>query len=91
VEARYSSPLVRVCCNYIAGLSLVKISTYCRDSSLLVCSSEYNLLMVILYWQGYSLLRKVCWVFSPCEEGFPRINLCVFLCLFIFQYMIIEC
>ena len=39
VEARHSSALARVCCSYIVGLSLVKISTYCWDSSLLVCSS----------------------------------------------------
>jgi hypothetical protein len=39
MEARYSSALARVCCSYIVVLSLVKISTYCWDSSLLVCSN----------------------------------------------------
>jgi hypothetical protein len=37
-----------------------------------------------LYCIGKDILSKEsCWVFLPCKEGFPKINLCVFLCLFI--------
>jgi hypothetical protein len=78
VEARQSSALARVCCNNIAGLSLMEISILLCWFSLVDRAGSWLYCIARIF-----SIRKVCWVFFPCVEGFLRINYC-----FILEYML---
>jgi hypothetical protein len=60
MEARHPSALARVCFIYVVGLSCLWFALVDIDCSWLFCLGKD-----IVY-------KKVCWVFSPSVEGFPR-------------------
>jgi hypothetical protein len=63
VEARHPSALARLCYIYIARILSCWFALVDRAISWLCCIGKD-----ILY-------KKVCWVFFPCVEGFPRMNM----------------
>jgi hypothetical protein len=60
VEAKHPSAFARVCCIYVVGILSCWFALVNRAISWLYCIGKD-----ILY-------KKVCWVFFPCVEEFPK-------------------